>query len=69
MKIIRIQLQNYKNYEIHRILYRIIKIIICLSITLQNYENHEVHKIPCQNHENYENIIILVRNMKIMKFI
>ena len=39
-------------------LFRINKNIILLNITLQNYENHEIHRIPCQNHENYKNIII-----------
>ena len=32
--------------------------MICLSIKVQKYENHEIHRILCQNHENYENIII-----------
>ena len=53
MKILRIQFQNYKNYEIHRITLQNQEIHYFLSITLQNYENHEIHKIPCQNQENH----------------
>ena len=51
MKILKIQFQKYENIEIHRIIFVIKNIMICLSITLQNYKNYEIQKNPCQNQE------------------
>ena len=33
-------------------------------IQRQNQENHKIHRIPIQNHENYENLIITRKNNK-----
>ena len=56
MKILKIQFQNCEKNEIHKSIFIIKKIMICLSITFQNYENHEIHRIPCQNNENHEKL-------------